>query len=146
MPKNFLSAIGGKFPRRLSIYCKTLKWRARYDSEVNKICGLANFMEYYGIKIFNIVQFDYFGNGFFNVKIYKEAGIEINYPIIHPDQWFINKTEWKDEEYMVEYGNMQFDKAIALLVFNAFLNKSESYRIEISSADLEQKGVDLVRI
>lgn len=44
-------------------------------------------MEYYGIKLFNIIIFDYCEDGVFNVKIYKKAEIEINYHIIDVNKW-----------------------------------------------------------
>ncbi|KAL8108954.1 hypothetical protein AgCh_025158 [Apium graveolens] len=143
VPEDFKSVCGGRIPTSLKIYCKTHKWRARYNSEIGKICGLARFMEFYGITIYNLVLFDYHGDGVFNVKIYKEAAIEINYPTIEPNEWMLNKSEWKDEEFMVFYGNIQFQKSVAMLVYDGFLNKTEAYRISVNSADLQGDGIVL---
>ena len=144
VPEDFKSVCGGRIPTGLKIYCKTHKWRARYDSEIGKICGLAHFMEFYGITTYNLILFDYHGDGVFNVKIYKEAASEINYPTIEPNDWMLNKPEWKDEEFMVVYGNIQFQKSVAML-YDGFLNKTEVYRISVNSADLQGDGIDLVR-
>ncbi|KAL8093239.1 hypothetical protein AgCh_035216 [Apium graveolens] len=143
LPEDFKSVCGGRIPTSLKIYCKTHKWRARYDSEIGKICGLARFMEFYEITIYTLVLFDYHGDGVFNVKIYKEAAIGINYPMIEPNEWMLNKPEWKDEEFMVVYGNIQFQKSVAMLVYDNFLNKTEAYRISVNSADLQGDGIDL---
>lgn len=146
VPDSFISAIDGNIPSKLRIICNTLKWRARFDSEVGKICGLADFMEYYGIKLFNIILFEYHGNGVFSVKVYKTAAIETNYPTILPNEWKKQKNEWKDEEFMVEYGNLEFQKAIALLGYNALLNLSQSFEISIGSVDFEEGGINLVSL
>lgn len=87
VPRPFDRDFGGKLPSKLWIRCKANIWSAKYDRERKCIYGLRTFVTFYGIRIFGIVQFNYYGDGMFSVKIFKESVVECNYPLSNPKEY-----------------------------------------------------------
>lgn len=73
MPEEFVDRFGNTLPFMIGLSCKKVLWCVEYDLEWKKICSLDRFMKYYGLKIFNHVQFDYLGEGVFVIRIFKET-------------------------------------------------------------------------
>lgn len=68
----------------VKIKCKKFNWKAKIDLKTGKVYGLRRFKHLYEIKLYNVVQFDYYGEDMFVVKIFKEYGIEVKYPNMNP--------------------------------------------------------------
>lgn len=72
----FVHEFGDELPFWLHVKCNSFVWCCKYDMDQNQICGLTTFMKIYGIKLYNVLQFDYFGNGIFVVKVFDETAVE----------------------------------------------------------------------
>lgn len=61
-------------------------------------------MKYYEIKMYNVVQFDYYGGDEFDVTIFKDTRIEINYPQMTESEFLKSEKflQWKKDEYIVD--------------------------------------------
>lgn len=84
-------------------------------------------MRFYGLKIFNLVQLDYYGEGVFLVTLFKDNIIEYNYLIGNPNYLNISK-EWEDlnkDNYVLHTGTLQSEKCITFISFNAYSNKDD---------------------
>lgn len=142
----FHKQFGRKLPSRLKIRCKSNTWTAKYDTEFNCIYGLRTFVKFYGIRIFSIVQFDYYGGGLFKVKIYKESAIECHYPLSDPIAFKKSEAakEVNEDQFLVNYDSLEYDKRLALLTFNGFILDPHYVQIDIMPMDIDPKRKILV--
>lgn len=103
-------------------------------------------MIFYGVKLFNIVQFDYYGDNIFIATIFKENGIESKYPVTDPKKYFLTEESrrWKKEDYIIQQGTMQYEQNAALFCFNGLMNVTEYYDIQITNSDVDQKFAHMV--
>lgn len=101
--------------------------------------SLETFVKFYCVRIFNIVQFDYYGDGLFTFQIYKETGIECCYP--SRDAKEFKKIElanvWKKDEYLIDYNSMEYQKRVDLLCFKKIENIVDYIQIDIISMDVD---------
>lgn len=135
VPTKFHKEIGHNLNSAIYIKCKKCVWQAKYNADSLEISGLPNFMIYYRVELFNLVQFEYYGNDIFNVTIFKESGIECKYPIIHPVKYLKSEEarKWRKGKLIPEVGSMECEKNAALFCFNALKNVSDYYEIDIIS-------------
>lgn len=133
VPKAYHKEFGCNISSAILIKCQNCVWRAKYSAEAIKIWGLRRFMIFYGVDLFNLVQFDYYGDDIFFVTIFKETGIESKYPVISPLNFFESEEgkEWKKRRLIPEHGNMDYEKNAAMFTFNGLRNVRDYYDIDI---------------
>ena len=90
-------------------------------------------MIFYEVEPFNIVQFNYYGDDTFIVKLFKEYGIESKYPITNVASYFESEKgrKWRMQKFIHEHSSMEFDKNAALFNFNGLQNICVYYEIDI---------------
>lgn len=148
MPKSFHDEFGEHLSSKLIIRCKKLIWKGNFDDEMKEIYGLMNFMRFYGIKIYNLVQFDYYGNDLFVVKIFKDTALEINYPEEDPEEFFKKECNhyWRKEQYLFDSLSLEYQKSNALWSFNGCENVVQYFDINICNSDIDEQLMTLVSI
>ncbi|KAK1360110.1 hypothetical protein POM88_044584 [Heracleum sosnowskyi] len=126
--------------------CKEITWEAEIDTELVKICGLGTFMRFYEIKLYNLVQFDFYGNNTFVVNIFKDSGVECVYPIKDKKVFMDNEkmhTVWRKEEYVIDGWSLEFDKANALWSFNSHQNYVDYFEKKINFNDMDENHTNV---
>ncbi|KAK1354320.1 hypothetical protein POM88_047576 [Heracleum sosnowskyi] len=109
--------------------------------ELGKICGLGSFMKFYEIKIYNLVQFDFYGNNLFLVKIFKDSAVECEYPITNQNNFMDNEklhTVWRKEQYVIDGWSLEYDKAHALWSFSSHHNYVNYFEKKIKFFDIDE--------
>lgn len=106
-------------------------WKARIDHDTERICGLQKFMEFYEIKLYNLMMFDFFGKDLFLVKIFRNTAIECNYVVKNLDDYFKygKSTRSKEEEYIFDLWSPEYDRSRALWSFSASRNSQIYFEI-----------------
>lgn len=124
MPKSFYAEFGKKLSSKLIIRWKKIVWKAKFDEDMKELYDLESFMRFFEIKLYNLVQFDYYGNDLFLVKIFRNSGIESNYQTLDPALFFKNESmhRWRHEEYMLDCISLEYQKSLALWLYNAYEN------------------------
>ncbi|KAL1803070.1 hypothetical protein ACET3Z_031717 [Daucus carota] len=116
MPDDFVHSFGAMLPIRIGLSCRNVMWVVKYDLQQREIIGLSKFMRYYGMKIFNMAQLDYYGEGLFVVSLFKDTALELNYPVGMPKDLNMSK-EWEEQnrdDYVVRAGWREFYEAVGL--------------------------------
>lgn len=105
---------------------------------MRRIDGLSTFMEYYGLSIYSVVLFDYYGDGLFGVKAFKANGIECNYPKTIARDFIrdVKNQNSGNEDSTVCHSTLDSEKQCALWSFNAFWNCSEYESVRLRSSDI----------
>lgn len=116
-------------------------WKAEIDEEKEKLCGLAKFMHFHEIKLYNLVQFDYYGDDLFVTKIFKESAIELKYLKCNPKDFLtvVHLSTFKEEEYELDGWSLAYDKARALWNFCACQNYVQYFELMIHNADIDKQ-------
>ncbi|KAK1384321.1 hypothetical protein POM88_022056 [Heracleum sosnowskyi] len=141
IPKSFYDEFGKYLSQNLKIMCKEITWEAEIDTELVKICGLGTFIRFYEIKLYNLVQFDFYGNIIFVVNIFKDSGVECVYPIKDKKVFMDNEkmhTVWRKEEYVIDGWSLEFDKPNALWSFNSHQNYVDYFEKKINFNDMDE--------
>lgn len=142
LPEEFVKRYGAFLPYRIGLSCKNLLWVVKYDLQKMEIYGLNKFMRHYGLKIFNMAQLDYYGDGLFIVTLFKDTTLEFNYPTGSPNRLHIS-TEWQEEnrdDYVVSTGTSQFENCVTSILFNGCSNKDGYASMLIMESDMEMEG------
>lgn len=89
--------------------CGNVFWKGRINSEMRIFDGLESFMRYYTVKMYSMIQFDYYGDDTFKVIIFKTNMVEYNYPTIDVNFFIKNKNtdNWKAEEFILGKSNLR---------------------------------------
>lgn len=113
-------------------------WKAAFNEEKAKLCGLGKFMHFHEIKLYNLVQFDYYGDDLFVAKIFKESAIETQYLKINPKDFLTTEhiSTFKEEEYELDGWSLEYDKARALWNFSACQNYVQFFELMIHNVDI----------
>lgn len=121
-------------------------WKGRFNLDMRRFDGLRSFMRYYTLKMYSIVQFDYYGNDIFKVIISKTNMVECNYPTTHVDVFIKNKNtvKWKPKEYILGQSNIEYEKHASLWSFNGYWNSSEFKEMKVSKSDIDPKSSSMV--
>ncbi|KAK1367678.1 hypothetical protein POM88_033770 [Heracleum sosnowskyi] len=146
IPKSFYDEFGKYLSPNLKIMCKEITWEAEIDTKLLKICGLGTFMRFYEIKLYNLVQFDFYGNNIFVVNIFKDSGVECVYPIKDKKVFMDNEkmhTVWRKEEYVIDGWSLEFDKANALWSFNSHQNYVDYFEKKINFNDMDENHTNV---
>lgn len=70
--------------------------KAKYNSKMSMmIDGLGMFTRYYNVTMYSTIQFDYYGDNLFKVRILQVNGVECNYPKVDVAEFIRSK---KSEE------------------------------------------------
>lgn len=95
--------------------------------------------------MYNLVQFDYYGDELFEVKIYKETAIECNYPSIHPEDYrnIDASKRWKEAQYVLDIESLKFEKKKSLLAFNACANNLDYVEMVVINFDIDPRRINL---
>lgn len=130
----------------MKLKCKDHVWKAKIDTDAERIKDLSEFMKFYEIKLYNLVLFDYHGEDLFTVKVFKETAVECNYPTMNADEFFRShrRNQWREEQYIFDCWNLEYDKSRALWTFNAFENYVNYFEIDINKFDIDAKLNNLV--
>ena len=143
MPEEFVNTFGHTIPFMVGLSCKHVLWCVDCDLKRNEIRSLNRFKRYYGLKIFNLVQLDYVGDGLFIIRLFKETAFESKYPTGRA-----NDVEWSKDwetlnraQYVIDSSTLECEKAMALISFNACANRTEyAYLIFVESKFDEGRG------
>lgn len=101
-----------KLSARIYVRCKNCVWWVKYDAKNYSIFGLRKFMMFYGVKLFDFIQFDYYRGDMFVVTIFNESVLEPNYPVIEPPNFFNSEKakNCKREDFVIERGTVEYEK------------------------------------
>ncbi|KAK1396947.1 hypothetical protein POM88_006810 [Heracleum sosnowskyi] len=141
IPKSFYDEFGEHLSANVKIMCKDITWEAKIDMELGKICDLGSFMKFYEIKIYNLVQFDFYGNNLFLVKKFKDSTVECEYPITNQKVFMDNEklhTVWRKEQYVIDGWSLEYDKAHALWSFSSHHNYVNYFEKKIKFYDIDE--------
>ncbi|KAK1380373.1 hypothetical protein POM88_027117 [Heracleum sosnowskyi] len=96
-------------------------------------------MKFYGVRIFGIIQFDYYDNGLFNVNIFKKIAIECYYPLSDPRAYKKSEAakEYNVDEFLINFDSLEYFKRIEQLSFNGFFLEPHYAEIEIMTKDID---------
>lgn len=146
IPKSFCEAFGCQLSSNVIIKCKKIAWKASFDNGKKRFYGLESLMRFYKIKLYNLIQFDYYGQNLFVVSIYRETAIECKYPTTNPNENYKNEdmTTWIKDEYVIDRFSMEYDKSQELWSFNACQNCVLYFNINIRNSDIDLKTKHLV--
>ena len=148
IPKSFLDEIGNQVSSSVIVKCGNIAWKAKIENESSVIFGLRRFMRFFEVKLWNLVQFDYYGNNLFIVHIFKDNAVESKYPKIDPEEFFKNENmnSWREEQYVIDFLSMEYQKSCALWTFNAYTDCVPYYNVKIGRLDIDENVEKLVRI
>ncbi|KAK1378623.1 hypothetical protein POM88_025367 [Heracleum sosnowskyi] len=141
IPKSFYDEFGEHLSANVKIMCKDITWEAKIDMELGKICDLGSFMKFYEIKIYNLVQFDFYGNNLFLVKNFKDSEVECEYPITNQKVFMDNEklhTVWRKEQYVIGGWSLEYDKTHALWSFSSRHNYVNYFEKKIKFYDIDE--------
>ncbi|KAK1384936.1 hypothetical protein POM88_022671 [Heracleum sosnowskyi] len=141
IPKSFYDEFGEHLSANVKIMCKDITWEAKIDMELGKICDLGSFMKFYEIKIYNLVQFDFYGNNLFLVKKFKDSAVECEYPITNQKVFMDNEklhTVRRKEQYVIDGWSLEYDKAHALWSFSSHHNYVNYFEKKIKFYDIDE--------
>ncbi|KAL1813306.1 hypothetical protein ACET3Z_023371 [Daucus carota] len=145
VPEFFHSRFGESLKCRLGIKCRNYIWPAKYDQESRKIYGLRSFMRYYGFGVYSVAQFDYYGDGMFEVKLFRETADECNYPKQHPNEFV--KTKDKEpfyvDDYLLDFQSIESEKRFSLFCFNGCRNTTAFVEMRIINLNLHSNVMDV---
>ena len=133
LPKAFVDKYGKKLPRRIGIKYGKHIWPAKYSIVMNKIYGIGSFMRYYGFGVYSVAQFDYYGHGMFEVKVFRETGVQCHYPSCSPNE-LVKRKDLKDfaeEEFVLNLHSLEFEKRFSLFCFNTCRNTIDYVEMRI---------------
>nr|XP_017258259.1 PREDICTED: uncharacterized protein LOC108227556 [Daucus carota subsp. sativus] len=137
VPASFHDRYGDFLPSQLGIRCKKYLWPAKYDKAVRKIYDIGKFMRYYGLTVYNVALFEYYGDGLFEVQIFRDTAVECLYPKMHPTEFFKTTGKYYDEEdYILDTKSLELEKQLSLLCFNACANKTDFVEMCLSEQNL----------
>lgn len=116
--------------------CNKCVWRVKYNSGEMMIYGVRKFMNFYGVKPFSFVQFDYYGDSMFVVSIFEENAVECVYPQSDPRIFFkMEESKYKyKKDLMIKRGTIEYEKSAALFLCNGVKNVSEIYEINMKDS------------
>ncbi|KAL1824226.1 hypothetical protein ACET3Z_011004 [Daucus carota] len=146
LPEEFVDTFGHTLPFMIGISCKMVLWCVDCDIERKEICSLSRFMKYYGLKIFNLVQFDYLGEGLFVVRLFKETAIESKYPTDRANDVQCSK-EWEAlnrSHYVLDTSTLEGEKAIASISFNACSSRTDYVYLLYVESDVDHSRGDMI--
>ncbi|KAK1384317.1 hypothetical protein POM88_022052 [Heracleum sosnowskyi] len=133
---------------RIRVRLNNIVWEAKYYAQSKDIYCLRKFKRFYGVKLYHLVQFDYYGDNLFVVQIFKNSAIECNYPTEDPEKFFENENinNWRKELYMMGCSSMEFEKSYALWLFNGYENGVDYFDISIISSDIDKRFKNLIML
>lgn len=102
-------------------------------------------MIYHGVKIFSMIQFEYYGDDLFIASIFNEYAIECEYPQHSPETFFGIEDGLKVDSILDSQKGIDYDKRASLFYFNGKMNISEYYEIQISDSFNSDNITNLVR-
>lgn len=103
-------------------------------------------MKFYGVKIYNLLQFDYYGESVFVIKIFKDTAIECTYPTEKVEVYFQNaeSQRWKKDQYILDSSSLEYEKVCALWIFNAYHNYAKYVEIQIKNMNIDLEMNNMV--
>lgn len=146
IPKSFINEFGMKLSSRLLIRCEMFVWKCKCDVDREIIYGMRRFIKCYDIKVYNVIQFDYYGDNVFVVKIFRNTTIECNDSIMEPAKFLENEKHFKINKDLniIDGLSLQYQKAYALWFFNACQNFDEYFEIKILNVHIN--GADHILV
>lgn len=147
IPCRFIAEFGPKLPYYLHLKCNNLMWVAKYDKGRKKMYDLRDFMIYYGLKLYSVILFDYYGDGDFIIKCYNHRATEIIYPTIDPFEFF--KTDkaksLKKAEFIYERDSLEVAKHMICFKCNAMRNIPDDFKLKVNVSPQRQEMQQLVQ-
>ncbi|KAL1816402.1 hypothetical protein ACET3Z_018976 [Daucus carota] len=146
LPADFVDKFGQTLPFMVGLSCKTVLWCVYCDIERRELHGLNRFMKFYGVKIFNLVQFDYLGDGLFVVRLFKETAFESKYPTDKAEDIELSK-EWEAlnrSQYVLDTRTLEGEKAIASISFNACSHQTDYTYLMFVESDIDHSRGEMI--
>ncbi|KAL1811215.1 hypothetical protein ACET3Z_021280 [Daucus carota] len=141
MPAEFVDRFGPMLPSWIGLSCNNILWVINYDLQKRQIYGIGKFVRFYRLRIFNMAQLDYCGEGLFVVTLFNDTALETNYPVGNPHNLVMDK-EWEEQnrnDYVVRTGTFQLERCQTSILFNGCSNKdgfaNKSWEIQINKTD-----------
>lgn len=133
-------------PEKVSLHCRNINWKAKFNYAMSKFDGLETFMRYYDMTMYSMVKFDYYGEDLFRVKIFETHAVECHYPKNNVKEFINNQKtqQWMDEEYIVGRSTLEFEKFISLWRFNAKWNWGGDKKMVVSEGDIDPRNPIMV--
>ena len=125
---------------------KKVLWCVDYNIERKEIYNLNRFKRFYGVKILNLVQFDYIRGGLFMIRLFKDTAFESKDPVGSATDVEISK-EWEElnrAQYVLDTNTLESEKAIASISFNACSNRTDYTYLMFVESDIDQSRGNMV--
>ena len=102
-------------------------------------------MRYYGLTVYNVALFEYYEDGLFEVKIFRDTVVECLYPNMHPTEFFKTTGKYYDkEDYILDMKSLEFEKQLSLFCFNVCANKTDFVEMCLAEQNLHPDLQNLV--
>ncbi|XP_017240976.1 uncharacterized protein LOC108213693 isoform X1 [Daucus carota subsp. sativus] len=146
MPEDFVATFGHTLPFMIGLSCKKVLWCVDYNIERKEICSLNRFKKFYGVKILNLVQFDYIGDGLFVIRLFKDTAFECKCPTGRANDVEISK-EWEalnKAQYVLDTNTLECEKSIAPISFNSCSNRTDYTYLMFVESDIDQSRGNMI--
>ena len=146
MPEDFVARFGRTLPFMIGLSCKKVLWCVDYNIERKEICKLNRFKKFYGVKLLNLVQFDYVGDGLFVLRLFKDTTFESKDPAGSATD-VESSEEWEElnrSQYVLDTNTLESEKAIASISFNACSNRIDYTYLMFVESDIDQSRGNMV--
>lgn len=105
-------------------------WCGRYYKYSFYVDGVHRLMNYYNVKPYFMVRFEYFGDANFSIQIFNEYAVEIDYPLLC--RRTLNNQYWESlESTGFNFSDFDLDKLNVISCFNTIDNFVRQYQLEI---------------
>lgn len=127
-------------PEKVFLHLPCTKvWKGTFSAQTDSIIDLEQMMQYYGIKPYYMILFNYVGSATFKVQIFNEYAVEIRYP--YESFKSHKRVETRRDRVLVENIGLQCTKIEvakirSTLSFNANANFLGVYEYEVLKSDL----------
>ena len=127
-------------PERLLLHVPPgVVWNGIYRKDRQWVEGVEKLMNFYSIKPYNLILFDYIGGPSFNLKIFNSYGVEINYNTVK-----VSEISTDLGGSLPNFSEIEIDKLGGTLSYNVYhsgrsicevvigrkhLRKSEVYKV-----------------
>lgn len=106
-------------------------WCGRYVEGSHYIKGVDTLMNYYNVKPYFMIRFQYLGGGNFNIEIYNEYGVEIEYPLLCENQ---NHQHDRQKTTLIDktFSEVDLEKLDVIFHYNVVENFARECEIKVN--------------
>lgn len=125
--------MGDKIPEFVYLRVQNCdSWRGNYRPNNACIENLGWMMSYYNVKPYNLVLLQYKGEGNFEMQIFNDNTVEIDYPM---RKIGVKKARLTENEEI--FSDIELEKLSAKFSYNAFKNSRISHEVIIKTEHLQ---------